>query len=398
MPFRRPQFGRLQAAFIAWRARRVSDPVLRLRMLRRTLGDRLPGAAPGAVSRGVPRPRRIPLAAGALLLVLVPLSAVRQQTSAGAGSAAGLALPAAATGRPAPDVWLVEQQAGFEIYSNGLRIEREYEIANEPRSYEVYARGREESGPVERRRAPAGIVYHSTESAVAEFRADQASRLKLLGKYLLRYVRDERAYHYLIDRFGRVWRIVRESDAANHAGYSVWADDRWTYVNLNWSFLGVSVEGQSTASAGGSGITSAQVLALRQLTEMLRSRHSIPAVNCVTHAQVSVNPSNRQAGYHYDWATSFPFAALGLPDNYQIPVPSLWLFGFTYDPSLVNLTGGSYWKGLLLGEDCLRQNAAAHGMTVEQFRTRRSAVHRRILARLEQNLESARESPGGKAQ
>ena len=38
-----------------------------------------------------------------------------------------------------------------------------------------------------------------------------------LGESLLEYVRRGRAYHYLIDRFGRVYRVVAESDAANHA-------------------------------------------------------------------------------------------------------------------------------------------------------------------------------------
>ena len=62
--------------------------------------------------------------------------------------------------------------------------------------------------------------------------------LKRLGESLLEYVRRKHAYHYLIDRFGRVYRVVAESDTANHAGYSVWADDEWFYVNLNESFLG----------------------------------------------------------------------------------------------------------------------------------------------------------------
>ena len=239
------------------------------------------------------------------------------------------------------------------------------------------------------------IFVHAVHAFVFDFRADQTTRLKLLGRFLLRYVRDERAYHYLIDRFGRVWRIVRESDAANHAGHSLWADGRWTYFNLNWSFLGVSLEGRSAGLSGSEPLTRAQLLALRQLTEMLRFRYSIPAMNCVTHAQVSVNPSNRQAGYHYDWATGFPFASLGLPDNYQIPMPSLWLFGFTYDPSLVNRTGEPYWKGLVLGGDILRQNATARGMSIEQFRAHRASVYRRILARLKERAEAARPSPEG---
>jgi len=55
-------------------------------------------------------------------------------------------------------------------------------------------------------------------------------------------------YNFLIDRFGRVFRIVNESDAAQHAGYSVWSDDRWLYVDLNESFLGVSFEARTACS------------------------------------------------------------------------------------------------------------------------------------------------------
>jgi hypothetical protein len=327
----------------------------------------------------------------ALLLLMAPLGAVRYKAAQRTSFPLAALQPPQLVAPVAPDVWMVEQRPGFEVYSNGLRIEREYETGNEPRRYEVYACGREEEGPVEERTAPAGIVFHSTESATAEFRADQATRLKLLGKFLLHYVRGERAYHYLIDRFGRVWRIVRESDSANHAGHSIWADDRWTYIQLNDSFLGVSLEGQSgNAGGGGETVTRAQLAALRLLTEMLRSRYSIPAWNCVTHAHVSVNPGNWQAAYHYDWATGFPFAAIGLPDNYQMPMPSLWLFGFTWDPSLVNLTGGPYWNGLLMGQDRLRQSAAARGLSVEQYRLARGRVLRQILARWKEKAEARR--------
>lgn len=397
MPSRIEQPGRWTAAFIGWRARRVPDPVARLRLLRRSLeGEEAQGRG-----RRAARLVRFAFSAAVLLIVLAPLGAVRDKAAERtSGPLVDLGRKHASAPAPAPaEVWMVEQQPGYELHSNGLRIEREFETANEPRLYEVYARGREEQGPMAERSAPAGIVFHSTESATAEFRADQATRLRLLGKYLLQYVRKERAYHYVIDRFGRVWRIVRESDAANHAGYSVWADDRWTYINLNDSFFGVSLEGQSAGSPGGTErITRGQVHALRLLTEMLRSRYAIPAENCVTHAQVSVNPSNGEAGYHYDWATGFPFAELGLPDNYQAPLPSLWLFGFTWDPSLVNQTGGAFWEGLLLGQDRLRQSAVASGTTVEQFRLARRKVYRQILADAKAKAESRRALSAGRSE
>ena len=43
---------------------------------------------------------------------------------------------------------------------------------------------------------------------------------------LLRYVQQNRLYHYVIDRFGRVYRVVAEESKANHAGHSVWAQRR----------------------------------------------------------------------------------------------------------------------------------------------------------------------------
>lgn len=396
MPFRTREPGKWTAAVIGWRARRVRDPVERLRVLRRALEA---GSDASGGRRDVRRGLRILLLGTVPLMLLAPLGAVKDKAAERTPRLPlGMVGKSAAAAAPA-DVWMVEQQPGHELYSNGLRIEREFETVNEPRQYQVYPCGREELGAAEVRSAPAGIVFHSTESATAEFRADQATRLKLLGKYLLHYVRNERAYHYLIDRFGRVWRIVREPDSANHAGHSVWADDRWTYINLNHSFLGVSLEGQSADPSGErEPVTRGQLHALRLLTEMLRSRHAIPAGNCVTHAQVSVNPLNREAGYHYDWATGFPFAALGLPDNYQAPMPSLWLFGFTWDPSLVNLTGEPFWKGLVLGQDRLRQSAAARGMTVEQYRFARGRVYRQILAELKAKAEPQRTLSAGRSE
>ena len=53
---------------------------------------------------------------------------------------------------------------------------------------------------------------------------------------MLEFVKQNRSYHFVIDRFGRVFRIVKESDSANHSGMSIWGDDKGVYVNLNPSF------------------------------------------------------------------------------------------------------------------------------------------------------------------
>jgi hypothetical protein len=101
---------------------------------------------------------------------------------------------------------------------------------------------------------------------------------------------------------------------------------------------------------------------------MLRGKYNLPAENCVTHAQVSVNPDNMRIGWHTDWGTGFPFKELGLPDNYEIPNPALYLFGFEYDPAYVNSTGPDLWKGLALAEERRRESAAERGVTMAEYR------------------------------
>ena len=116
-----------------------------------------------------------------------------------------------------------------------------YAVGNHPRAYPAFPVGPDDGPPV-RRADPAGIVFHTTESAQAAFSAEENGTLRRIGESLLDYVRRKRAYHFVIDRFGRVYRVVSETDAANHAGYLGLGDERWIYVNLNESFLGVSFE------------------------------------------------------------------------------------------------------------------------------------------------------------
>jgi hypothetical protein len=230
------------------------------------------------------------------------------------------------------------------------------------------------------RSEPAGIVYHTTESDQARFTADQNARLKRIGKAVIGVVQQNHSYHFLIDRFGQVFRIVPESDVANHAGYSVWSDGSVIFVNLNSSFLGIALRRRrSGRSAIGQ---SAQVHAARILTEMLRNKYHIPQSNCVTHAQVSVNPDNMLVGYHTDWAGNFPFLEIGLNDNYTAPPASIYAFGFDYDPVFVHATGVRLWQGLALAEDQMQTQAAARGISVSQYRAILQKKYKEILAAL----------------
>src|SRR5262249_40275604 len=139
-------------------------------------------------------------------------------------------------------------------------------------------------GAPERATSPAGIVFHTTESRIAPFEAEQNAALKKLGESLLEYVRRTRSYHFVIDRFGRVYRIVPENQVAYHAGHSVWADDRHAYVNLNESFIGVSFEAANRESEPAE-MSPAQARSGEMLVELLRRRYRISAADCVTHAQ-----------------------------------------------------------------------------------------------------------------
>jgi hypothetical protein len=284
---------------------------------------------------------------------------------------------------PLEKVWLVETKGGVESWSNGLRIETKYRTPNRPREYYVWNRNQANSAltqlPVKQ---PAGIVFHTTESTLEELEEQKTRRLKLLGEGLLNYVRNEKAYHYVVDRFGRVFRIVEESDAANHAGKSVWADDKWAYIGLNDSFLGVSFETQSRAGDEAAIISQAQIDSGRMLTRMLRARHNIPAVNCATHAQVSINPSVFLIGYHTDWAGNFPFEDFGLPDNYAQPLPSIHLFGFNYDGTFFAATGVRMWNGVVTAEDMLREQARERSISVAQLKTQLRNEYRRLSALL----------------
>jgi hypothetical protein len=274
-------------------------------------------------------------------------------------------------------VWQVDKTSDSEVYSNGLRIDTRLTVPNRPRLYTVFQREGASINRV-RRSQPAGIVYHTTESCQAPFEAEDTPILKRLGESLLEYVRRKRAYHYLIDRFGRVYRVVAESDSADHAGYSVWADDQSFYVNLNESFLGVSFEAHTHPGQTEGVASPAQVRAAAMLTEMLRSHYRIAAGNCVTHAQVSVNPSNMLVGYHTDWAAGFPFKELALPDNYRQALPSLWAFGFDFEPAW--LAAGSMSLAVRLAEEDLAHGAAANRMRPAAYRKALRERYRAWLA------------------
>lgn len=268
-------------------------------------------------------------------------------------------------GPAAQTVWKVETSQNEEVYSNGLRVDLSFATHNRPRAeYPIYAMAGD-SQPIGTGNEPRGIVFHTTESDIAPFEESENKTIERLGHMLLTFLRREHSYHYLIDRYGRVYRVVEESDAANHAGFSVWSDDRGVYVNLNDSFIGVAFEGKMEKRDG---ITAAQVSAARMLTELLRTRYSIKPENCVTHAQVSVVPQNMRIANHMDWAQGFPWDSLSLPNNYALPVPAVTAFGFDHDEVLTKASGGKDWPGLVDADKKLQAEAKTQAATEYRYR------------------------------
>lgn len=358
------------------RASRIADPVERLRFVRRQMH------APKKPGQRLTR-HTASLVAGLVILVgIVPLPTGTAETFA---EERRMIVQGSQhlVNSPVPRVWLVERSDTLEVYSNGLRIDLMFSVANRPRNHFPVFSVEGGSEPIEKGNGPVGIVYHTTESNLAPFEQAENRRLRRLGRNLMEVVRQDRSYHYVIDRFGRVYRVVQESDAANHAGTSIWADGHGVYVNLNDSFLGVSFEGQTGAIDE---VTPAQIAAGKVLTEMLRSRYGIRAENCVTHAQVSVNPQNMRIGSHTDWAGKFPFTGVGLPDNYSIPLASLYIFGFEYDSVFLRMTG-TRWRGLESAELQVARQAAADGLETKRYRAILQHRYKDIQSALKEKSE-----------
>jgi N-acetylmuramoyl-L-alanine amidase-like protein len=280
------------------------------------------------------------------------------------GSGAGLALD---------KVWLAEEGEGYEFYSNGARVLTEHRTNGHPRSFyrftvDAVLNG---SNQTELLSTPVGIVYHLSESDLIPFDDRYNSSLQVHSKSLIEYAREHRLYNYVIDRFGRTYLIVRDQDAASHAGNSIWSDGRNVFVNLSSSFIGICFEGKSGSGTGADGINEAQLYAARVLTAVLRSKYGISDANCVTHGLVSMNPSNKLMGYHTDWLEGFPFEALGLSSKYETEMFAISGFGFTYDQTYTARAGGKGWSGLIKADAVLREAAIKKGVTVEAERRSR---------------------------
>jgi hypothetical protein len=274
----------------------------------------------------------------------------------------------ATTGAATADeaVWLVEESVSRGLYSNGLIVRREHEVNAAPRRYHAYERQTLRRGE-QALSVPAGIVFHTTESQILPLEPGRTGALLRSRQDVLDHAHNGKCYNFVIDRFGQVFRLVPEEQTALHAGHSVWASGDTVWIDLNESFLGVSFEAETAKAFAPS---AAQMHSGRLLTEMLRARYKIPVENCVTHAQVSVNPDNARIGYHTDWGSSFPFLQLGLPDNYALPVAAVTVFGFLHDDAFRHAVEDRLWSGLIAADRQVSRLANEQGLTAHEFSIR----------------------------
>lgn len=373
-------------------SRKINDPVAKLRYLRGSIAQYEENRA----DRREKVRRATPLVAGLAVLAVAGFASAAWYFSrpavadAKAVPQAPLAvaedLPALPVGLKPASIWLVERKdKAFEQYSNGLRIDTTHEVEGDPRRYRVFEAGRGMREEVQS--LPVGIVFHTSESDIWPLDESFNENLRTSSQNLLRYLQKNRLYNYLIDRFGRVFRVVTDETKANHAGQSVWTKGDAIYLGLNNSFLAVSFE---TRWEGGRAlpITAAQLAAGRNLTDWLRQRWSIDPDMCTGHGLVSVNGKKHLIGHHVDWARGFPFEAFGLPDQYARVAPAVALFGLGYDDEFLKVMGEP-WPGVREAERVLEVAATDRGKSVEEVRRERQALLDRFLADLTKDQEQA---------
>jgi hypothetical protein len=374
-------------------SRKINDPVAKLRYLRGSIAE----YQDNLTRKEPPSKRSTPLVAGLGAAAVLAFGGAAWYFSrpAVAAPVAPTALPVVAEALPAlpagtepASVWLVEKTEASEQYSNGLRIDTIWEVSGDPRRFRAFEAGRGMREEVQEK--PIGILFHTSESDIWPLDESYNENLRTSSQNLLRYLKKNNVYNYLIDRFGRVFRVVTDETKANHAGHSVWTKEEAVYLGLNNSFLGVSFE---TRWEGGRAlpITAAQLAAGRNLTDWLRQKWEIPPDMCTGHGLVSVNAKKHLIGHHVDWARGFPFEAFGLPDQYARTAPHVALFGLGYDTDFLKIMGEP-WPGVREAERTLDAAAADQGKTVEEVRRERQVLFDQWQAEQAKDQDTIRHS------
>jgi N-acetyl-anhydromuramyl-L-alanine amidase AmpD len=264
--------------------------------------------------------------------------------------------------------WLAKKEEGLEKWSNGCVISTKYETDNHPRSYYTIPRGSETDGEQKSNKI-VGIVYHTPESFMVDFSPDNNKAIQQSSRGLLEFVQRHKSYNYMINRIGEIYRIVRDDQAAYHAGESLWADEQNTYVLLNESFLGVCFESKfEGASSLNDVLTKSQINSGRLLTDVLRTKYNIDDANCTTHGLVAVDPDKMLIARHHDWVRFFPFELMGVSDKYKIQPPNMTDYGFTYDDDLMAKLDHKLWDGAVTAGAEFSRRANEAGVANDDLR------------------------------
>ena len=113
------------------------------------------------------------------------------------------------------------------------------------------------------------IILHTTEAPVR-------------GSYEKLFHNGE--CHFLVDRSGRVYRIIRRDKVAYHAGLSMWNGVQ----NIDNYSIGIEIVGSYNST-----VTESQCAALKQLVGNLKHAYGISDDRVLTHSMVAYGAGNK---------------------------------------------------------------------------------------------------------
>lgn len=144
------------------------------------------------------------------------------------------------------------------------------------------------------------VVLHSC------FNSGPGDRYSLEG--ILRiFAREKVSAHYLIDREGRIYRLVREEDVAYHAGQSQWLGRQ----DVNQFSIGIELINHTDDRP-----TEAQYFALDTLLQDIERRHSIRFL--LAHGEIA--SERRSDPWNFDWSRIADFRNREPSTRLQTPV------------------------------------------------------------------------------
>ena len=101
--------------------------------------------------------------------------------------------------------------------------------------------------------------------------------------------------HYVINRKGKIYRLVNEKNTAWHAGKSCWSN----YKNLNRYSIGIELVNKGH-KFGYSNYTSKQISQLLVLCHRIIKKYNIPKNNIVGHSDIAPRRKN-DPGEKFPW-------------------------------------------------------------------------------------------------